>query len=146
MVDARPLAVRVAHEDGVEYLLLDLADRVAAEQLDNQLDVLLAAATTTNEAHAHVERLIVDRLADELVLAERVASVGGERVHWAAVDLLLEREEKDVEGRAGAVAHKVVEEQGEPVGEHLLGYGLVATEEYFGIVLGLDGALDELAE
>jgi len=42
---------------------------------------------------------------------------------------------------------EVVEQEGEPVGEHLLGDGLVAPQQDLGVaVLGLDGLLDEVGE
>jgi len=65
----------------------------------------------------------------------------------SGLDLLLDGEEEDVERRAGAVVDEVVEQEGEPVGEHLLGDGLVAPQQDLGVaVLGLDGLLDEVGE
>jgi len=99
------------------------------------------------QLHPNRQRFVVDRLSDELVLAERVASLAGERVHGPLIDLLLYGEEEDVERRAGAVVDEVVEQEGKPVGEHLLGDGLVAAQEDLGVaVLGLDGLLDEVGE
>ena len=49
------------------------------------------------------EHAVLDLLADELVLAQRVASVAADGVHWALVNLVLDGREQHEQWLAGAL-------------------------------------------
>lgn len=66
----------------------------------------------------------INGLSDEFFLGQRVSGLRGDGVDRALVDLLLHGTEQQVQWLAGALSHELVQQEGEPSGQHFLRYTL----------------------